>query len=94
VFSFCRSTVLCWLLAATFCAVVAFQLFVSLPVGVTNNGDFGRLIGRFSLGPPADAREAPLHLLLFHLFTDTAICFVIGFLCVGPSGLHSTREIP
>jgi len=94
VFSFCRSTVLCWLLAATFCAVVAFQLFVSPPVGVTNNGDFGRLIGRFALGPPADACETPRHLLLFRLFTDIAICFVIGFICVGPRRLHSARKIP
>ncbi len=39
------------LLTAAFAACVAFQLFVPPSIGLANNGDFGKMIGRFSLGP-------------------------------------------
>lgn len=34
-----------------FGAIVCFQLFVPPTIGVANNGDYGKMIGRFSLGP-------------------------------------------
>ncbi len=34
-----------------FAAILVFQLFVPPGIGVANNGDYGKLIGRFSLGP-------------------------------------------
>jgi hypothetical protein len=39
------------LLTAAFAACVAFQLFVPPSIGLANNGDFGKLIGRFAMGP-------------------------------------------
>lgn len=39
------------LLTAGVAACVAFQLFVPPSIGLANNGDFGKMIGRFSLGP-------------------------------------------
>jgi hypothetical protein len=39
------------LLVVLFAACVCFQLFVPPSVGMADNGDFGRLIGRFDLGP-------------------------------------------
>jgi hypothetical protein len=52
------------LLIALFAACVAFQLFVPPSVGMANNGDFARLIGRFSLGP--ENRDASDE---YHYFT-------------------------
>ena len=39
------------LLVALFAACVSFQLFVPPSIGLANNGDFGKMTGRFSLGP-------------------------------------------
>jgi hypothetical protein len=39
------------LLVALFSAVVGFQVFVPPSIGLANNGDFSKLIGRFSLAP-------------------------------------------
>src|SRR5690348_7123076 len=39
------------ILVAVFAACVSFQLFVPPSIGLANNGDFGKMIGRFSLGP-------------------------------------------
>jgi len=39
------------LLVFLFAACVCFQLFVPPSIGLANNGDFGKMIGRFSLGP-------------------------------------------
>ena len=33
-------------------AVLLYQLFLPPPVGLANNGDFGKLIARFNLGAP------------------------------------------
>lgn len=38
------------LLVVVFAACVAFQLFVPPLIGLADNGDFGKIIGRFSLG--------------------------------------------
>jgi hypothetical protein len=38
-------------LIASFAAIVSFQVFVPPSLGMANNGDFGRMIGRFALGP-------------------------------------------
>ena len=38
-------------LVAIFAACVSFQLFVPPAIGLANNGDFGKMVGRFSLGP-------------------------------------------
>src|SRR5271165_1526392 len=44
---------------AAFVAAVAFQVFVPPEVGMANNGDYMKMIGRFSLGPmdPANPDE-------------------------------------
>jgi hypothetical protein len=39
------------LLVALFTVCVCFQLFVPPSIGLANNGDFGKMIGRFSLAP-------------------------------------------
>jgi hypothetical protein len=39
------------LLVALFTACVSFQLFVPPAIGLANNGDFAKMIGRFSLAP-------------------------------------------
>ncbi len=39
------------LLIALFAAILCFQLFVPPSLGMADNGDYARLIGRFSLGP-------------------------------------------
>jgi hypothetical protein len=39
------------LIVAVFAACIAFQLFVPPSVGLANNGDFAKMIGRFALGP-------------------------------------------
>lgn len=39
------------LLVIVFAACVSFQLFVPPSIGLANNGDFGKMISRFSLGP-------------------------------------------
>ncbi|HYL78571.1 MAG TPA: hypothetical protein VEU96_30550 [Bryobacteraceae bacterium] len=39
------------LLTVAFAACVSFQLFVPPSIGLANNGDFAKMIGRFSLGP-------------------------------------------
>ena len=40
-----------WTAIALFAALVAFQIFVPPTIGLANNGDYSKLIGRFSLGP-------------------------------------------
>src|SRR2546427_2936344 len=35
-------------------AILTYQLFLPPPVGLANNGDFGKLIARFNLGAPFD----------------------------------------
>ncbi|MDP8979205.1 MAG: hypothetical protein M3O35_01295 [Acidobacteriota bacterium] len=40
-----------WCLIALFAAIIVFQSFVPPTVGLANNGDFSKMIGRFSLGP-------------------------------------------
>src|SRR5579863_1119558 len=39
------------LLLLVFAGAVCFQVLVPPVVGVANNGDFGKMIGRFDLGP-------------------------------------------
>ena len=39
------------LLIAALCLISGFVMFVPPEIGIANNGDFGKLIGRFSLGP-------------------------------------------
>jgi len=39
------------LLVALFSAIVVFQLFIPPSIGLANNGDFSKMIGRFSLAP-------------------------------------------
>jgi hypothetical protein len=39
------------LLVALFAVCVCFQLFVPPSIGLANNGDFGKMVGRFSLAP-------------------------------------------
>jgi hypothetical protein len=39
------------LLIAIFTGCVVFQLFVPPSIGLANNGDFGKMVGRFALGP-------------------------------------------
>lgn len=39
------------LMVALFAACVSFQLFVPPSIGLANNGDFGKMTGRFSMGP-------------------------------------------
>ena len=34
-----------------FCGLVGAQIFLPPVVGLANNGDFGKMIGRFALGP-------------------------------------------
>jgi len=38
-------------LVACFAAIVCFQVFVPPSLGLADNGDYGRMIGRFALGP-------------------------------------------
>lgn len=38
-------------LIACFTAIICFQLFVPPSLGMADNGDYGRMIGRFALGP-------------------------------------------
>ena len=40
-----------WCLISLFAAIIAFQSFVAPTVGLANNGDYSKMIGRFSLGP-------------------------------------------
>ena len=40
-----------WCLIALFIGIIAFQCFVPPEAGLANNGDYGKLIGRFSLVP-------------------------------------------
>ena len=39
------------LLILAFIGCVAFQLFVPPSIGLANNGDFAKMVGRFSLAP-------------------------------------------
>jgi hypothetical protein len=39
------------LLGAIFAACISFQLFVPPSIGLSNNGDFAKMVGRFALGP-------------------------------------------
>ena len=39
------------ILIAGFCLIAVFVMFVPPGIGIANNGDYGKLIGRFSLGP-------------------------------------------
>jgi hypothetical protein len=43
--------VLRWLVFSVVAAILAFQLFVPPIVGLSDQGDFGRMIGRFGYGP-------------------------------------------
>ena len=40
-----------WALLVAFAAIVYFQLFVTPNIGLANNGDYQKMIGRFWLGP-------------------------------------------
>ncbi len=48
------------LLISAFSMAVAFQLFIPPSVGMANNGDFAKMIGRFGLAPEHDAESSEL----------------------------------
>ena len=46
-----HKTVLRWLVFSAVAALLALQLFIPPIVGLSDQGDFGRMIGRFGYGP-------------------------------------------
>jgi len=59
------------LLVVSFATCVCFQLFVPPSIGLANNGDFGKMIGRFDLGPEDSAAPTEYDYVITHWKFDT-----------------------
>ncbi len=49
-----------WITVAVFCGLVGAQIFLPPVVSLANNGDFGKMIGRFGLGPVSDGPDSEI----------------------------------